>query len=40
MKLALHLVNSSNNILVDEVLPKAASYWKVHEKKRKALVKV
>ncbi|KEH36757.1 Ulp1 protease family, carboxy-terminal domain protein [Medicago truncatula] len=41
MKLALHLVNSDNNTLFNYVvLPKAADYWKVQEKNRKALVKV
>ena len=40
MKLAFYLVQSSNNVLMNEVTPKAANYWDVREKKRKALVKV
>jgi hypothetical protein len=40
MKLALFLVQSSNNVLLTEVVVKAAMYWTVNEKKRKELVKV
>ncbi|KAI5410806.1 hypothetical protein KIW84_056080 [Lathyrus oleraceus] len=40
MKLTLYLLQSSNNVLLKEILSKASSYWDVLEKKRKALVKI
>jgi hypothetical protein len=40
MKLALYLVQSSNNVLLTKVAAKAAMYWTVQEKKRKTLIKV
>ncbi|KAL5100011.1 hypothetical protein RYX36_004338, partial [Vicia faba] len=39
MKLALYLVQSSNNILLNEVVSNFAKYWDIQEKRRKALVK-
>jgi hypothetical protein len=40
MKLALYLVQSANNVLLSQVVSKAANYWDVQQKKRKTLVKV
>ncbi|KAI5443174.1 hypothetical protein KIW84_012004 [Lathyrus oleraceus] len=40
MKLAFYLLQSSNNILLNEVVSKESNYWDVRENKRKALVKV
>ncbi|GAU51757.1 hypothetical protein TSUD_291170 [Trifolium subterraneum] len=40
MKLALYLCQSTNNVLLNELVSKAANYWDVQQKKRKALVKV
>jgi hypothetical protein len=34
MNLSLYLVKSSNNILLTEVMAKAAMYWTVEEKKK------
>jgi hypothetical protein len=40
MKFALYLVQSSNNVVLTEVVAKTAMYWTVQKKKKKALVKV
>ncbi|KAL5076552.1 hypothetical protein RYX36_015536 [Vicia faba] len=40
MKLALYLVQSSNNVLFNEVVSKATKYWDIQENRRKALVKI
>lgn len=39
MKLAIFLVHSRNNLLLDEVVLNFKDYWKDQEKRRKALVK-
>ncbi|KAL5098651.1 hypothetical protein RYX36_002978 [Vicia faba] len=40
MKLALYLFQSSNNVLLNEIVFKTAKYWDIHEKRRKAMVKI
>ncbi|WJX85206.1 hypothetical protein P8452_67698 [Trifolium repens] len=40
LKLALYLCHSSNNVMLKQLLTKAAHYWSDMERKRKALVNV
>ncbi|KAL5067078.1 hypothetical protein RYX36_017965, partial [Vicia faba] len=39
LELALYLLQSSNNVLLNTVLAKATTYWDDQERKRKAFMK-